>query len=78
MANGENPDGCDFTRYKSFYLDRLSCAPSQSKCRISGHNHLFLFGVVECVIYWLDTYTEKISFHIKVSESCDVVVHCQC
>ena len=41
---------CELRQFKSFYLDRLSWAHSQSKCRISGHNHLCLFGVVECTV----------------------------
>ena len=36
--------------FKSYYLDWHSWALSQSKCRISRHNHLFLLGVIECCI----------------------------
>ena len=41
----------DFAWYKSFYFYWQLRALSQSKFRISGQNHLFLFGVVECVIH---------------------------
>ena len=40
---------CELCRFKSFYFDRLSWAHGQSKCRISRHNHLFLFGVI---VWW--------------------------
>ena len=67
---------CALCQFKSCNLDWLSWAHSQSKYRISGHNHLFLFGVVECykshdftlhifyTFYWLygKSYTRR---HIK-------------
>ena len=38
----------DFARHKLFYLTWLLWPLSQWKYSISGQNHLFLFGMVEC------------------------------